>query len=348
MSAERLNAWLWPAVRAGEQPGREAARAGGDTNTARLNFEAGTRILAIAVFSVWLISDDGKLPGIWLNAAQAPEGEPASAVGSQGGLDQSAPAPATPPAKEFVVGAYTGAPYTYPSKVTVKKTGQHDFVAKDVQWRGEPFDNPIYYGIRVQRWFEGGRTGAMLDFTHSKALGEKEKPVKFEGLFNGEPINATKNLGEVFRRLEFSHGHNMLTLNGLMRLPDLHARLSPYVGLGLGINLPHSEIRLKEGGRRTYEYQYAGPVAQGLIGIEFRVPRMSYFFEYKFTLAAYSVPLSELDGTEIGLFADLYRQFSNWLSGEEPPGGSLSTRLTSHQLIGGLGVRFGVPKAAAQ
>jgi hypothetical protein len=36
---------------------------------------------------------------------------------------------------------------------------------------------------------------------------------------------------------------------------------------------------------------------------------------------------------------DLWRQFQNWLSGEEPPGGRLTTTLVSHQGIFGLGVR---------
>ncbi len=251
----------------------------------------------------------------------------------------------TPPTKEFMVGFYGGAPYTYDSPVTLKDGTKHDFTMRDASWRGEPFIDPIYYGVRVVKWLEGGRTGTMLDFTHSKALADKEVEVDIEGILNGDKVEGTRKLGDVFRRLEFSHGHNMLTVNGLFRLADITPRLSPYIGLGLGINLPHTEIQLMKGGRRTYEYQYAGPVVQALVGVEFRVPRLSYFLEYKFSLAQYDVPLSELDGTKIGLFADLYRQVSNMISGEEPPGGRLQTRLTSHQVIGGLGVRFGAAPA---
>ncbi|MEL7089164.1 MAG: hypothetical protein AAGL98_12100, partial [Planctomycetota bacterium] len=170
-----------------------------------------------------------------------------------------------------------------------------------------------------------------------------DKDIDIKGLLDGENVDTTKKLGDVFRRLEFSHGHNMLTINGLFRLADITPRLSPYVGIGAGINLPHAEMRLHTG-KRTYEYQYAGPVGQALIGIEFRVPRMSYFLEYKFSYAFYDVPLSNLDGTEIGLFADLYRQAVNWWSGAPPPGGDLQTRLVSHQAIGGLGFRIATPK----
>ena len=48
---------------------------------------------------------------------------------------------------------------------------------------------------------------------------------------------------------------------------------------GSGVSLPHSEVQMKTERGRTYEYQYTGPALQALIGLEFRVPRMSYFLE---------------------------------------------------------------------
>lgn len=243
------------------------------------------------------------------------------------------------PTREWMVGAYGGAQYTYPSEVRLAKPGSHDLTVDSVGWDGEPFVDPIYYGVRIVRWLEGGRTGAMLDFTHSKALAQLGEQASFKGTLSGKPAPASAKLGDVFRRLEFSHGHNMLTLNGLMRLGSIGPRLWPYVGLGLGINLPHTEVQLVGERGRTYEYQYTGPVVQAVLGVELRIPRMSYFLEYKFSLASYSAPLSNMDGS--WLFLDLYRQIRRWLSGEPPPGGYLDTRLTSHQVIGGLGVRFG-------
>lgn len=282
--------------------------------------------------------------GIWAAAAEdITEAERAAERQAQ---DLASASRSAPPTKEAMVAFYGGAPYTYPSDVHLRKEGVHDLKVRGVEWRGEPFTDPIYYGVRIVNWFSGGRTGGMLDFTHSKTIGELDNEVTFEGTLDGKAAPDKAKLGEVFRRLEASHGHNMLTLNGLMRLIDLHPRLSLYGGLGGGVNLPHSEIQLMKGGGRTYEYLYTGPAAQVLIGLEFRVPRMSYFLEYKFTFAHYDVPLSELDGTKIGLFADLYRQAARWWSGEEPPGGFLSKNLVSHQAIGGLGVRFGAAPAA--
>lgn len=243
------------------------------------------------------------------------------------------------PTREWMIAAYGGAQHTYPSAVKLSKPGVHDLTVDKVGWDGEPFIDPIYYGVRVVRWREGGRSGGMIDFTHSKALAQLGEQAAFKGTVSGKPAPATAKLGDVFRRLEFSHGHNMLTLNGLLRLIDLHPRLSTYAGIGVGVNLPHTEVQLKGERGRTYEYQYTGPVAQAVLGIEFRIPRMSYFLEYKFSLAGYAAPLSNLDGS--WLFLDLWRQVKRWIAGEPAPGGVLETRLTSHQVIGGLGVRFG-------
>lgn len=251
----------------------------------------------------------------------------------------------SPPTRETMIGGYFGAPYTYSSDVHIKKSGLHDFTTKDVDWAGEPFKSPIYYGARVVRWFDGGRRGAMIDFTHSKALAMLGEEKSFQGTLNNAPAPAKATLKDIYRKLEFSHGHNMLTLNGLWRLASLAPRLSPYVGVGLGVNLPHSEVQLVSVRGRTYEYQYTGPVVQAVIGLEFRVPRMSYFLEYKFSLANYEVPLSQRDGSV--LFIDLFNQLSSWWAGGEPPGGYLYTRLTSHQVIGGLGVRFGAEPVVA-
>ncbi len=245
------------------------------------------------------------------------------------------------PAKETMVGAYMGAPHTYPSAVRIEKEGAYDFTIDPVHWKAQPFKSPIYYGARVVRWFTGGRTGMMVDFIHSKAIADLKKEAAFSGTLDGKPLPPRAKISEIVKKLEFSHGHNLLTLNGLLRLPNIGARVSPYVGAGAGVLLPHTEVKLTNGDSRTYEYNYAGPAGQALIGLEFRLPRMSVFLEYKFTYAQYEAPLSQMNGS--WLFLDIWRQFQRWMNGEEPPGGHVSTRLSSHQLVGGLAVRFAAP-----
>lgn len=245
------------------------------------------------------------------------------------------------PAKETMVGAYMGAPHTYPSAVRIEKEGAYDFTIDPVHWKAQPFKSPIYYGARVVRWFTGGRTGMMVDFIHSKAIADLKKEAAFSGTLDGKPLPPRAKISEIVKKLEFSHGHNLLTLNGLLRLPNIGARVSPYVGAGAGVLLPHTEVKLTNGDSRTYEYNYAGPAGQALIGLEFRLSRMSVFLEYKFTYAQYEAPLSQMNGS--WLFLDIWRQFQRWMNGEEPPGGHVSTRLSSHQLVGGLAVRFAAP-----
>ncbi len=240
---------------------------------------------------------------------------------------------------ETMVAGYFGAPYTYASDIhVVNPASKTDFTVQHAGWDAMPFKSPIYYGLRVARWGASNRIGAMLDFTHSKTITRPGEEVELKGLIDGAPAPAKAKIGALFKHMEFSHGHNMVTLNGLFRLASLTPNISPYVGAGAGVSLPHSEIQMTTDDKRTYEYQYAGPVGQVLAGFEVRLGMTSLFIEYKFSFAKYMVPLSRLDGST--LVADLWRQYQLWAAGTPPPGGTLSTDLASHQIIGGVGHRF--------
>ncbi len=254
------------------------------------------------------------------------------------------PSSALEPGRETNFGAYLGAPYHYPSDFKFEKSGVHDLTIKQVNWYTQPFENPLYYGARIQHWSDGGRFGTMVDFTHSKAYAPMTPETQFDGTLDGKPAPVKGKVADFFDKLEFTHGHNMLTLNGLLRFATF-GRFAPYAGIGAGISLPHSELHLLTDPARTYEYQYTGPIAQALLGLELRLRTGSVFIEYKFTIADYRAPVTHRDGTWLPV--DMWRQFSRWWSGQEPPGGWASTRLTSHQVIGGFLVRF-VPAATAR
>jgi hypothetical protein len=254
-------------------------------------------------------------------------------------------AAATLPAKETMVGAYTGVPYTYPNSVRIGKQGADALTIDPVHWYTDPFHNPIYYGARVAQWFTGGKAGMMVDFIHSKAMARLDEEAAFSGQIDGQTLPPRARIRDIVNKMEFSHGHNMLLLNGLLRLPSIGARLSPYVGAGAGVLLPHTEVGLAAPGHpRTYEYNFAGPAGQALLGLEVRLSRLSFFVEYKFTYGDYDAPLSQMEGSWLG--ADLWRQLQRWLKGEEPPGGHIETQIVSHQVVSGLAVRF-APRPAA-
>lgn len=242
------------------------------------------------------------------------------------------------PGSESDFGAYLGAPYHYPSDFYLVKPDVTNLTIKKIDWFTLPFENPLYYGVRMQYWFEGGRFGTMLDFTHSKVHAPfNNQQFDMEGIVDGKPVLPKAKVGDYFEKLEWTHGHNMLTLNGLMRLPSIGI-VSPYFGAGAGLSFPHSEIFKKGDTSRTYVYQYTGPVGQAIFGLEFRLTTGSIFFEYKFTMADYWGPLTGRDG--IWFPTDMWQQFSCWWKGEEPRDGWAGARLTSHQVIGGFLTRF--------
>jgi hypothetical protein len=245
---------------------------------------------------------------------------------------------ASTPQREYMIAGYGGAPYAHPSDVHFSKPGITDMTALKVNWEGRPFKSPIYYGIRTMAWSGTSPFGAMLDFTHSKTISQRAQEIELSGTRNGQRVPGRAKVDEMFRHLEFSHGHNTLVLNGLVRLADLVPRFGPYVGGGIGVALPHTEVGFRDGEPRTYEYQYVGPAAQALVGLELRLPRVSLFVEYKFTIAHYEAPMTQRDG---GWFPeDFLRQLRGYWRGESPAGGFLTTMLASHQVAAGLGVRF--------
>jgi lipid A oxidase len=239
---------------------------------------------------------------------------------------------------EYVIAGYGGAPYTHPSDVRFTKPGQTDLTAHDINWDGRPFKSPVYYGIRTLNWARGGTFGGMLDFTHSKTISHREQEIRLSGNRNGQVLSGKHRLGDVFRHLEFSHGHNTLTINVLARLANLLPNLAPYVGLGAGVALPHTEVQLNGEPARTYEYQYVGPAAQAVLGLELRLPHASVFLEYKFTIAHYDAPMTGRDGSWFP--QDFWRQAGDYRQGAIPAGGRLSTVLASHQVAAGAGLRI--------
>jgi lipid A oxidase len=247
-------------------------------------------------------------------------------------------------AKDTRIGAYGGMTYTHKSDVRLlnptKDARQVDMTVHDVDWIGMPFKSPIYYGVRVQRLAPLASFGSMVDFTHAKAIAPHGQDVTMSGTRDGKPVPAKGKVSDVFRHLEFSHGHNMLTWNGLYRMPLFWSKIRPYVAAGAGITLPHTEIGFRDENARTYEYQFAGFVGQVLGGVEINLGRTSAFFEYKFSYSPYDVPLSQ-EPRGFLLFTDVWRQFKAWATGDNPPGGRASAKLATNHFIGG--VLFNLP-----
>jgi hypothetical protein len=272
--------------------------------------------------------------------------------------------------RETVVSGYAGAPWYYRSDVNLSRHDGTDLQLKRLGWDGDALYFPIDGGARVIRW--SGSFGTMIDFVHNKAVARLGRgahgrqiengvveTVETSGRLRGELAPETLRLTDLFERLEFTHGHNVVFFTGMIRTLPLAPALRPYFGIGAGVAIPHVEIGFIDGPsrQRTNEYQVAGPAAQLVAGIEFRHGRGSYFLEYKFIWTSISATLSgdrsysfkHIESLKFlpkwflepfsGLMempGDLFRQFRRWMT-KTKVDGWLWTRLYAHQLVAGAG-----------
>ena len=155
------------------------------------------------------------------------------------------------------------------------------------------------------------------------AIAERETIVSQSGRRDGETPPQSEAVSATLGRLEFTHGYNLLTLNLVRGGGSENARMVPYAGAGLGIAVPHVEVQRAGAPRetRTYEYQIAGPAVQILAGVEWRFGRRrSVFVEYKLSCAA--------------------------ISGALTGGGTVGTKLCTHQFLAGPAVHVAARQPA--
>jgi lipid A oxidase len=173
----------------------------------------------------------------------------------------------------------------------------------DVDWFGDSFQKPPYYGVRGTYWltdFARPNWGVGIDFTHAKVKADLDE----------------LPLGAVFERLEFTNGLNSVALNALYRAP-LNDWFGLYGGAGAGVSVPHVEVTIP-GVTNVREYQVTGPLVQGMVGANLDLGYgVSLFGEYK---ASYSWNDADLDN-----------------------GGSLETDILAHHFALGASFSFGGP-----
>jgi lipid A oxidase len=146
-------------------------------------------------------------------------------------------------------------------------------------------------------WWQPNGWGFGIELTHAKACA---------------PHNEMTAAG--FDDLEFTDGHNLITLNAAKRWENKWKSYTPYVGVGLGIAMPHVDVT-PTGGESTYGYQMTGPVLRLTAGVTRALTdRISLFGEYQFSVSQNE---AELDG-----------------------GGDLSTRLITNALNVGISYSF--------
>lgn len=167
-----------------------------------------------------------------------------------------------------------------------------------IGWDGKSFQAPPYYGLRGT-WWNTERSGWALELTHAKVYAPAAERA---------PLN--------FSRLEFTDGLNLITANYMRRWPGKWGNVTPYVGAGLGIALPHVDVTTT-GGARTYGYQMTGPAARLIAGASYKFnDRWNMFGEYQFTMSSHKATL------------------------QGGAGGTLNTRIVTNAINIGVGYSF--------
>jgi len=222
---------------------------------------------------------------------------------------------------EMFVSGYLGVASTHDSDVKLNRPGGTNLTFSDVSWDDNSFDPPFYYGLRVGYWFKNSPNwGTAIDLTHAKMYSELNKTVSVSGTRSGASVSDTERLGDTFEILEFTDGHNLLTLNGMYRWTGLGdseqkfiSRLQPYMLAGLGIAIPHVEVAVE--GDTTLEFQYTGLAALAGVGLDIDITRWFSLF------AEYRLSYSEIDADLVG-------------------GGTLKTKPWTHHLNFGVTFSF--------
>jgi|SRR6056297_2393262 len=179
-------------------------------------------------------------------------------------------------------------------------------VNRSIDWKGKPFDAPIYYGARAMWWLDND-LGFGIEGTHTKAY------------MSDADLNA---LG--LSRFELSDGHNIFTANVMKRWPGAFSgkeNFTPYVGGGLGVAIPHVDAQEVGGSVRTYDYEYTGLALRGIAGMKYAINEdWAVFGEYQFTWSDNSITVDPSPG--------------------QAAAGKLSTDLTTHAVNVGVSYSF--------
>ncbi len=156
-------------------------------------------------------------------------------------------------------------------------------VSRSMDWDGKPFEAPFYYGGRAIWWLDNG-VGFGVEGTHTKAYASSADLAAL-GL----------------SRFELSDGHNIFTANVMKRweggFGKMAPQLTPYVGGGIGVAIPHVDAQLVGSPVRTYDYESTGTALRALAGVKYDFTESwAVFGEYQATWSDNDITIDALPG----------------------------------------------------
>lgn len=203
--------------------------------------------------------------------------------------------PATARAQWYFDG-YLGASRTRPADVSVDQPSTQlaiDYL--DVEFAGESFTTPPYYGWRVGRRFGAReRFGLEFEFLHVKVIADTSQQYETRDRSGLLDLMAPGPMSDLVERYSMTHGLNFLFVNAVYRQPFGGGRHALVARVGAGPTMPHAESTVL--GQPQEQYEYAGPGAQAAAGATIGVwERVSAIAEYKLTFARPEITLA-VDG----------------------------------------------------
>lgn len=187
-------------------------------------------------------------------------------------------------ADDFSLSAYGGIQGAPRSEVSI--SDGTDFTAG---WEGQSFETPFYFGARGTWWGvieSEPDLGLSVDYSHAKVYADEETISRTPG----------------WTHFEFTDGLNLLTLNALYRM-RFDNGITPYIGAGAGINVPHVEVTRPSG--TTSEYQLGGATLQAQLGVDYRVTdQWSVFAEYKVNYSFIDAKIDNGDTLETNILTN--------------------------------------------
>jgi len=213
---------------------------------------------------------------------------------------------------QWTAAAYIGKTHTADADIRVISRPTTDVLFNNVAFDDRSFQSPLYYGLRAGYMLTRS-TGIETEFIHIKAFARVNDPVAARGSLPAlGNVNTTVAPASVLPQYGVSHGLNLVLGNFVWR-HELSHRLALTVRPGLGVAVPHPEIRAL-GGAALEEYQLHGAAIQIAGGGDFELSRHVFWLaEYKFTTTR---PRCELGSVTV------------------------ENTFATHHLVTGLGFRF--------
>jgi hypothetical protein len=155
----------------------------------------------------------------------------------------------SPARADWMLSGFLGHVWTRPSTVMLVLPGQQtQLELVDFHYRGESFESPPYYGLRVS-WIPRAQPWMAIEgeFVHAKVFAETDRQERVRGTLGGAAFDASLPPSSLVQRLAMSHGLNFILGTFVVRRQLGSAdssgrhRVVAVLRVGAGWTLPHVE-----------------------------------------------------------------------------------------------------------